>query len=142
MAQNLVICGVSAEVTERIKKLKISKSKTNNAVVLKVDLESRQIVLDEEYEDTSIEELQNELPSHRPSYVFLSYEYKHDDGRISYPFIFIFISPSGCKPEMQMMYSGSKLNLVKETEVSKVFEIRSTEDLTEEWLLEKLKFFR
>uniref|UniRef100_A0A8C7FEC0 Uncharacterized protein n=1 Tax=Oncorhynchus kisutch TaxID=8019 RepID=A0A8C7FEC0_ONCKI len=33
---------------------------------------------------------------------------------------------SGCKPEQQMMY---------------VFEIRNTEDLTEEWLREELGFF-
>ncbi|RXM96413.1 Protein cornichon-like 1 [Acipenser ruthenus] len=46
-----------------------------------------------------------------------------------------------CKPEQQMMYAGSKNKLVKTVELTKVFEIRNTEDLTEEWLREKLGFF-
>lgn len=44
-----------------------------------------------------------------------------------------------CKPELQMMYAGSKLSLVKEAELTKVFEIRCLEELTEEWLNSKLK---
>ncbi|KAL6488142.1 hypothetical protein MHYP_G00047680 [Metynnis hypsauchen] len=71
-----------------------------------------------------------------------SYKYQHDDGRVSYPLCFIFSSPVGCKPEQQMMYAGSKNKLVQTVELTKVFEIRNTEDLTEEWLREKLGFFR
>uniref|UniRef100_A0A8C3JRU2 Glia maturation factor beta n=1 Tax=Calidris pygmaea TaxID=425635 RepID=A0A8C3JRU2_9CHAR len=67
--------------------------------------------------------------------------YQHDDGRVSYPLCFIFSSPVGCKPEQQMMYAGSKNKLVQTAELTKVFEIRNTEDLTEEWLREKLGFF-
>ncbi|CAN0407589.1 unnamed protein product [Lampetra planeri] len=48
----------------------------------------------------------------------------------------------GCKPEQQMMYAGSKNTLVQTAELTKVFEIRSVEELTEEWLQDKLKFFR
>jgi len=40
-----------------------------------------------------------------------------------------------------MMYAGSKNKLVQTAELTKVFEIRNTEDLTEEWLREKLGFF-
>uniref|UniRef100_A0A669D679 Glia maturation factor beta n=1 Tax=Oreochromis niloticus TaxID=8128 RepID=A0A669D679_ORENI len=70
------------------------------------------------------------------------YKYEHDDGRVSYPLCFIFSSPVGCRPEQQMMYAGSKNKLVQTVELTKVFEIRNTEDLTEEWLREKLGFFR
>ena len=35
------------------------------------------------------------LPSHNPRYVAYSYCYKHDDGRTSYPLMFIFFSPLG-----------------------------------------------
>ncbi|KAK3733579.1 hypothetical protein QZH41_008475 [Actinostola sp. cb2023] len=82
------------------------------------------------------------LPLHHQSFVFYSYCHKHDDGRVSYPLCFIYISPPGCKPELQMMYAGSKTNLVKEIEATKVFELRSLEEFTEEWLLSKLAFFR
>uniref|UniRef100_A0A670YY48 Glia maturation factor gamma n=1 Tax=Pseudonaja textilis TaxID=8673 RepID=A0A670YY48_PSETE len=77
-----------------------------------------------------------------PTFVVYSYRYAHEDGRISYPLCFIFSSPAGCKPEQQMMYAGSKNRLVQAAELTKVFEIRSTEELTEQWLKERLAFFR
>ncbi|XP_033105425.1 glia maturation factor beta-like [Anneissia japonica] len=88
------------------------------------------------------DEIQEELPQHQPRYLAYSYKLSHDDGRVSYPFVFIFISPSGCKPELQMMYAGSKLSVVNSGGFTKVFELRSVEEFTEEWLIEKLKFFR
>ena len=38
----------------------------------------------------------------------------------------------------QMMYAGTKLSLVKEADLTKVFEIRDLEELTDEWLRSKL----
>uniref|UniRef100_A0A674K1G9 Glia maturation factor n=1 Tax=Terrapene triunguis TaxID=2587831 RepID=A0A674K1G9_9SAUR len=94
-------------------------------------------------QDISPEELKSELPERQPRYPSaVGYKYVHDDGRISYPLCFIFSSPVGCKPEQQMMYAGSKNRLVQAAELTKVFEIRTTEDLTEEWLRERLAFFR
>lgn len=95
-----------------------------------------------EYDNITIEELANEIPASQPRFVVYSYCYKHDDGRVSYPICFIFVSPIGCKPELQMMYAGSKSNLVKVAQFTKVFEVRSTEELDEEWLTSKLGFFR
>ena len=43
-----------------------------------------------------------------------------------------------CKPEMQMMYAGSKLFLVNKVQLQHVFEIRELEEMTEEWLVNKL----
>ena len=43
----------------------------------------------------NMEEMQNELPEHLPRYLAISYVLKHDDGRISYPYCLIFISPQG-----------------------------------------------
>ena len=37
-----------------------------------------------------------------------------------------------------MMYAGTKLSLVKEADLTKVFEIRDLEELTDEWLRSKL----
>ncbi|KAF3692638.1 Glia maturation factor gamma [Channa argus] len=47
-----------------------------------------------------------------------------------------------CKPEQQMMYAGSKNRLVQAAELTKVFETRNVDDLTEEWLRNHLAFFR
>ena len=43
-----------------------------------------------------------------------------------------------CKPELQMMYAGSKLFLVNKVQLQHVFEIRELEEMTEEWLVSKL----
>nr|DBA20705.1 TPA: hypothetical protein GDO54_017456 [Pyxicephalus adspersus] len=127
---------------------------------MKIDKDKQLVVLEEEFEDISPDDLQNELPERQPRYPYQiyqsctlyysmrgseapsSYKYTHDDGRISYPLCMIFSSPVGCKPEQQMMYAGSKNRLVQTAELTKVFEIRNTSDLTEEWLKERLAFFR
>lgn len=142
MADNVVICDIDPALKELIKKFRFRKETNNAAIIMKVVKETQTIVLDEEIDDCSVEELSEELPTSQPRFVVYSYCYNHDDGRTSYPLCFFFISPAGCKPEQQMMYAGSMLSLVKEAGLTKVFEVRSTEDLTEEWLLEKLQFFR
>ena len=82
----------------------------------------------------------NELPDHQPRYVVLSYRMVHQsDGRISYPLCFIFITPRDCNPELQMMYAGSKLSLQKEINLTRVYELRELEELTEQWLVDKLQ---
>ncbi|XP_004396446.1 PREDICTED: glia maturation factor gamma isoform X2 [Odobenus rosmarus divergens] len=109
---------------------------------VKVDKDRQMVVLEEEFQNISPEELKTELPERQPRFVVYSYKYVHEDGRVSYPLCFIFSSPVGCKPEQQMMYAGSKNRLVQTAELTKVFEIRTTDDLTEAWLQEKLSFFR
>lgn len=38
-----------------------------------------------------------------------------------------------------MLYAGSKLTLQKETDLTRAYEIRDLDDLTEEWIKMKLK---
>ncbi|XP_075964726.1 glia maturation factor beta isoform X2 [Anarhichas minor] len=108
---------------------------------MKIDKDKQLVILEDEHVDISIDDLRDILPERQPRFVVYSYKYHHDDGRVSYPLCFIFSSPVGCKPEQQMMYAGSKTQLVQTVGMSKVFEIRNTEDLTEEWLKEKLVIF-
>ncbi|KAI4540597.1 hypothetical protein R6Z07F_008591 [Ovis aries] len=162
MSESLVVCDVAEDLVEKLRKFRFRKETNNAAIIMKIDKDKRLVVLDEELEGISPDELKDELPERQPRYPFLSalkrfffycffnlrktfivysYKYQHDDGRVSYPLCFIFSSPVGCKPEQQMMYAGSKNKLVQTAELTKVFEIRNTEDLTEEWLREKLGFF-
>ncbi|XP_055409601.1 glia maturation factor gamma isoform X2 [Bubalus kerabau] len=124
MSDSLVVCEVDPELKEKLRKFRFRKE-TDNAAI-----------------NISPEELKMELPERQPRFVVYSYKYVHADGRVSYPLCFIFSSPVGCKPEQQMMYAGSKNRLVQTAELTKVFEIRTTDDLTEAWLKEKLSFFR
>jgi len=142
MAENVKCCEVDAALKEKLRKFRFRKAKNNAAIIMKVVKETQIVEMEEEHEDVSLDDLQEELPSFQPRFIAYSYCYEHDDGRVSYPLCFIFVSPLGCKPEQQMMYAGTKLSLVNESQITKVFEIRSIEEMTEEWLIEKLKFFR
>ncbi|CAL9686644.1 unnamed protein product [Knipowitschia caucasica] len=142
MSESLVVCQVCDDLLGKIKKFRFRKETTNAAIIMKIDKEKQLVVLEEEYDDISLEDLKDELPERQPRFIIYSYKYVHDDNRVSYPLCFIFSSPVGCKPEQQMMYAGSKNKLVQDGELTKVFEIRTTEDLTEEWLRSKLGFFR
>ncbi|XP_029349286.1 glia maturation factor beta [Echeneis naucrates] len=151
MSESLVVCDVDEDLVKKLRQFRFRKETNNAAIVMKIDKDKQLVILDEEHEDISPDDLKDELPERQPRYPFVisrgkfivySYKYQHDDGRVSYPLCFIFSSPVGCRPEQQMMYAGSKNKLVQTVELTKVFEIRNTEDLTEEWLREKLGFFR
>ena len=65
--------------------------------VVKIDAEAMKVVLDEEFEDITFEDLVAELPDSFPRYVLLTTPHDHGDGRVSYPMLFIYLSPAGCK---------------------------------------------
>lgn len=109
-----------------------------NFSLVKVEREKQQIVIDEKLEDTTIEQLQDTLPSHQPRYIVLSFRREHDDGRVSYPLCFIYFTPRDSHAELQMLYAASKISLQRTADLTKTFEIRELEELTEEWLLSKL----
>ncbi|KAG5269459.1 hypothetical protein AALO_G00202270 [Alosa alosa] len=149
MADSLVVCEVDESLKEKLKKFRFRKETNNAAILMKIDMVKQLVVVEEEYEDITLDDLREELPE-RSALVKLAqvlkqvkdYKYNHADGRVSYPLCFIFSSPVGCKPEQQMMYAGSKNRLVQTAELTKVFETRNADDLTEEWLKNKLAFFR
>lgn len=107
-------------------------------LIVKVDREKQEIIVDEELTDIKVDALQEALPSHQPRYVVLSYKQEHKDGRVSFPLCFIFYTPRDSHAELQMMYAGSKIALQHEANLTRSYEVREIEELTEEWLLEKL----
>lgn len=139
MASNLKICKVEEGLNAKLEKFRFRKAKNNAAIIMKIDIDEMMVIEDDTLEDITIEELVNELPEHLPRFVALSYVRNHDDGRVSYPLVFVFLSPAGTKPELQMMYAGTKTSLVNDLKFPKVYELRDIEEFTEEWLLEKLK---
>jgi len=138
MSQNVSVCDIEPSLKEELRKFRFRKATNNAAIIMKVDQVKQTIFLEEELMDIDVDELREALPSHQPRFLVYSFKLDHGDGRISYPMCFIYSSPQDCKPALQMMYAGSKLSLVKEAELTKVFEIRCLEELTEEWLHSKL----
>ena len=66
MTQTVKVCDVDAEIKETLKKFRFRKSKENAAIIMKILPEDLKIVIDETYDDCSIEELCEELPEHLP----------------------------------------------------------------------------
>ena len=115
MASNVCVCKPDKQLEEGIKQFRTRQDKPGqaSALVMKVDKESQTIVLEELLENLeSLEELTDSLPDHQPRFIVYSCCLEHADGRNSFPMVFIFFSPRDCKPELQMMYAGSKLELV------------------------------
>lgn len=83
--------------------------------------------------------LREELPERQPRFVIYAFKLSHGDGRTSFPMCLIFSTPRDCKTELMVMYAGTKLSLVKAAELTKVYEIRDLDELTDEWLHEKMK---
>lgn len=115
--------------------------KKNISATRKSDLTVKQCYRNYHYfffQDIQIEELQDTIPSHEPRYIVYSYKMQHTDGRISYPMCFIFYTPRGIQMELQVLYASMKLVLQKEADLTRCYEVRELEELTEDWLKEKL----
>ena len=141
MASSQVVCRPSSELAELIRNFRFRKAKNIGVIIMKINACTLTVEEDETYEDCTIEDIVEEVPEAEPRYLLISYVLNHDDGRVSYPQCFVFITPQGSKPELSMMYATSKLEVMKMINITKIFEIRSSEELTVEWLEAKLAFF-
>lgn len=94
-SDSLVVCEVDPELKEKLRKFRFRKETDNAAIIMKVDKDRQMVVLEEEFQNISPEELKMELPERQPRFVVYSYKYVHADGRVSYPLCFIFSSPVG-----------------------------------------------
>lgn len=136
---NVQVCHFDENLIEELKKFRFSRLTTNRAIIMKIDAAKMTVVIDEMFEDTTTDELREELPGHQPRFIIYSFKLDHGDGRISYPICLLFSTPRDCKMELMVMYAGTKLSLVKAAEITKVYEIRDLDELTDEWLHDKLK---
>ncbi|OBZ89583.1 Glia maturation factor gamma [Choanephora cucurbitarum] len=132
-------CEIDPELVEKINQFRFAKYKSGNAAfVLQIDRKTLKIVEEEVYENTPIEELVEELPENTPRFVILSYELKYSDGRVNFPLLFIYWSPSTAKAEINMLYASAKTYLQEKIGVNRGFDIRDAETLTDEFLTKQL----
>ncbi|TPX34864.1 hypothetical protein SmJEL517_g02633 [Synchytrium microbalum] len=138
MANNT--CDIDNGVLESFKKFRFRKAKSNAALVLKIDPKQLMIVEDETHENVTIDDLASELPDTSPRYIVLSYENKHDDGRVSYPLVGLFYCPDGSSDQSRMLYASAKSYVFQKADISgKIYDLNEAEELTDSWLAERLK---
>ncbi|KAF5847449.1 hypothetical protein GGP41_000212 [Bipolaris sorokiniana] len=86
---------------------------------------------------SDVQSLADELPDHAPRFVLLSYPLTLNSGRLSVPYVMLYYLPITCNSEVKMLYAGAKELMRNTSEVGRIIEIDSAEDLEE--IEEKLK---
>lgn len=79
----------------------------------------------------SLDEIADDLPDHSPRYVLLSYPITTADGRMSVPYVLLYYLPITCNAELRMLYAGAKELMRNTSEVGRVIDIESADDLEE-----------
>ncbi|THD18810.1 hypothetical protein D915_010571 [Fasciola hepatica] len=62
---------------------------------VKIDTETKLVVKEQLLENTDLSQLADELPSHEPRYILVTYRYEKTDGRVVYPYCMVFSTPEG-----------------------------------------------
>ena len=106
----------------------------NKAIIMKINLKAMEIVLVDELDDVTPEDIAEEFEDFEPRYVMYMYEYERDDGRVTYPLCFIWYNPTGCDVHLNMIYGQTTEALVELLKASKTFNVQDPDDLTSEWL--------
>lgn len=131
---------MSDEVVAAFEKFKASKAKNHSAMVLKINVKELTVEIEDTIADNAdVADIAASLPESVPRYIILSYKVQRDDGRLNYPIAFVYYIPPQIKPDLAMLYSSTKHELGVRINVTKTLEVQSPEQLTDEFILSKLK---
>ncbi|KAK4466429.1 hypothetical protein QBC42DRAFT_83880 [Cladorrhinum samala] len=113
-------------------RLSTSRAKDPQAVIYYIDKATKEIRQDEdETVYTSLDDLAEDLPDHSPRFVLLSYPMTLPSGRLSVPYVLLYYLPTTCNSELRMLYAGAKELFRNTSEVTKILDLESPEDLEE-----------
>ncbi|KOS17430.1 Actin-depolymerizing factor gmf1 [Escovopsis weberi] len=111
-------------------RLTTSRAKGPQAVVFLIDKVTYEVRQDDDqtvYDN--LDELCDELPDHAPRYVLLSYPLTKSDGRAACPYVMLYYLPVTCNAEAKMLYAGAKELMRNTSEVGKVIDFPSKDDI-------------
>ena len=124
----------SQETKDHLRKFRLGTSRASGpqAVIYFIDKTTKEIRQDEDgtvYK--SLEEIGDDLPDHSPRFVLLSYPMTLPSGRLSVPYVMLFYMPETCNAALRMLYAGAKELMRNTSEVTRIIDITSAEDLEE-----------
>ncbi|KAJ2548794.1 hypothetical protein EV175_004690 [Coemansia sp. RSA 1933] len=142
MAASSVTCTIAPTVLEDVEKFRLQKPKANMQVyVAKIDKKTHTVVHDETFEDIGFDELIDELPDDAPRYVVVSYRFAHDDGRVSYPLVFVYYCPLTSALTARMLYASTQQLFEKVAHLGKSYILQDKTQFSQEWLESNLNKF-
>ncbi|KAK3293931.1 uncharacterized protein B0H64DRAFT_175777 [Chaetomium fimeti] len=124
----------SQETKDHLRKFRLGTSRASDpqAVIYMIDKQTKEIRQDEDqvvYK--SLDELAEDLPDHAPRFVLLSYPLTLPSGRLSVPYIMLYYLPTTCNSELRMLYAGAKELMRNTSEVTRILDLESAEELEE-----------
>jgi len=125
---------IPQELKDALRKLRFKRRNAGSAAMI-VKINKKELIMEEveQFDDISIDALAEELPENSPRYVVLSYQRKHEDGRVSFPLILINWAPSTSEISLMTLHASAFIDFQNTVEVSKVIEVRDgAEGLTKE----------
>jgi hypothetical protein len=120
---------IPQETKDAFKTLRFSRKST--CLVLKIN--DLTILVDEEI---SLEDI--ELPN-QPRFLIISLEFKHSDGRVSFPLCGIYYNPDSSSMQQRMVYASSVNLVTQEAGIPKMFELVDPDDFNYDWVCAQLK---
>ena len=83
----------------------------------------------EEYMENqpTLESVKEELEEQSPRFIIFSYRWQRGDQygcRIQFPIVFIYFSPEGANPHVNMLYSRMKQSLITKFSIQRVYSIK------------------
>ncbi|KAK4159759.1 hypothetical protein QBC43DRAFT_326508 [Cladorrhinum sp. PSN259] len=139
MASESRLYTFSEETKQHLRKFRLGTSRASDpqAVIYLIDKATKEIRQDDEKTVyTSLDEIAEDLPDHSPRFVLLSYPMTLPSGRLSVPYVLLYYLPTTCNSELRMLYAGAKELFRNTSEVTKILDLETPEDLEE--LPEKL----
>ncbi|CAO1627491.1 unnamed protein product [Parajaminaea phylloscopi] len=94
------------------------------AIVIKIDKAKLVMEIEDEFDNISLEDLEEELPENTPRYIVLSYRLAHSDGRVSFPLALVFWAPQTSSMEMSTLYTSAVSALSVKADVGRVVDMR------------------
>ncbi|KAK3307596.1 uncharacterized protein B0T15DRAFT_530645 [Chaetomium strumarium] len=124
----------SQETKDHLRKFRLGTSRSNEpqAVIYMINKQTKEIRQDEDgtvYK--SLEELADDLPDHSPRFILLSYPLTLPSGRMSVPYVMLYYLPTTCNSELRMLYAGAKELMRNTSEVTRILDLESSEELEE-----------
>ncbi|KAL2256867.1 hypothetical protein VTK26DRAFT_1000 [Humicola hyalothermophila] len=124
----------SQETKDHLRKFRLGTSRSNDpqAVIYMIDKQTKEIRQEDDgivYK--SLDELADELPDHSPRFVLLSYPLTLSSGRMSVPYVMLYYMPTTCNSELRMLYAGAKELMRNTSEVTRIIDLESTDELEE-----------
>ncbi|CAK7562840.1 MAG: hypothetical protein SEPTF4163_000696 [Sporothrix epigloea] len=124
----------SQETKDQLRKFRLGTSRARDpqAVIYLIDRATKEIRQDEDKTVyTSLDEIADDLPDNSPRFVLLSYPMTLPSGRLVCPYVMLYYLPITCNSELRMLYAGAKELMRNTSEVGKVLDMESTDDLEE-----------